>query len=102
MDLAAIQEAVSQGEYQYTLHATQRTTIRKISRTELTQAIAKAEIIEEYPQDKYGPSCLLYGETDTGRILHIQISLPPSVKIITAYEPDPNEWINHRVRKENP
>lgn len=102
IDLAGIQLAVSQGKYQYTLHAVQRTTERHISRTELEEVIAKAEIIEEYPQDKYGPSCLLYGETHSGRILHVQISLPPSVKIITAYEPNADEWIDHKVRKTQP
>ncbi len=101
-DLAAIQEAIAEGNYKYTLHAAQRTTERHISRLELEEVIAKAEIIQEYPQDKYGPSCLLYGETDFGRILHIQISLPPLVKIITAYEPDSDEWIDNKVRKTNP
>lgn len=61
-DLAAIQTAVSEGNYQYTLHAVQRTTERHISRLELEEVIEKAEIVEEYPQDKYGPSCLLYGK----------------------------------------
>lgn len=102
MDLVAIQKAVSDGDYQYTLHAVQRTTERHISRLELEEGIAKAEIIEEYPQDKYGPSCLLFGETNSGRILHIQLSLPPSVKVITAYEPDSDEWIDSKVRKVNP
>jgi hypothetical protein len=102
IELADIQLAVSQGKYKYTLHAVQRTTERHISRVELEEVIAKAEIIEEYPQDKYGPSCLLYGETLSGRVLHIQISLPPLVKIITAYEPDTAEWIDYKVRKPQP
>jgi hypothetical protein len=98
-NLAAIQQAVAQGDYRYTAHALQRTTVRHISRAEIEQAIVQAEIIESYPEDKYGPSALVYGETEKQRILHIQISLPPSVKIITAYEPDPDQWENYRVRK---
>ncbi len=99
-DLAAIRAAFEQGEYQYTLHAVERTTIRKVSRAEIEQAVNRAEVIEEYPQDKYGPSCLLYGKTDLGRALHIQVSCPPaSVKIITVYEPDPDEWEDNRRRK---
>ncbi len=100
MDLSAIQEAVAQGNYQYTLHALRRTTERHISRIEVEQAVASAEIIEEYPGDRYGPSCLLYGDTDAGRPLHVLVSTPsPQVTIITAYEPDPSEWENNRVRK---
>jgi hypothetical protein len=99
MDLELIQKAIASGNYQYSLHAVQRTTERHISRSEIERAISRAEIIEDYPQDKYGPSCLLYGDTDNGRALHIQVSLPPLVKIITVYEPDPKEWENNRVRK---
>jgi len=98
VDLAAIRQAVSSGNYRYTNHAVQRTTERHISRTEIEEAIGRAEVIEEYPDDKYSPSCLLYGATHQSRPLHIQVSYP-SVKIITAYEPDPNEWEDNRKRK---
>ena len=62
------------------------------------------EIIEEYPDDKYGPSCLLYGETKEGEILHIQCSIEP-VWIVTVYDPTlmPEEWDDsykrRRIRK---
>ena len=32
----------------------------------------EAEVIEEYLDDKYSPSCLIYGTTLKGRILHVQ------------------------------
>lgn len=99
MDLVTIQKAVAEGNYLYSQHALQRMIDRHISRAEVEQAVANAEIIEEYPLDKYGPSCLIYGETEAKRVLHIQVSAAPSVKIITAYEPDPAEWENFRVRK---
>ena len=48
-------------------------------------------IIEDYPDDKYGPSCLIFVMTAERRPIHIQCSYPsrPIVKIITLYEPDP-------------
>ena len=98
-DLAGIQEAIATGKYQFSVHAVKRTIERHISRMEIEQAVAKAEIIEDYPDDKYGPSCLLYGKSAGGRALHIQVSLPPNVKIITVYEPEPAEWEDYRVRK---
>ncbi len=54
-----------------------------------------------YPQDKYGPSCLIFGKTAAGRPLHVQGSDPsrPIVKIITVYEPDPALWTDFKVRK---
>lgn len=99
-DLEAIQQAVAEGKYQYSIHALLRSNIRQISRAEIEEAISCAEIIEDYPTDKYGPSCLLYGDTESGRPLHVQITCDPlSVKIITVYVPDPSEWDNNRTRK---
>jgi hypothetical protein len=62
---------------------------------------SRAEIIEDYPDDKYGPSCLILGFTRGGRPLHIQCSYPsrPLLKIITLYEPDPDLWDGFRRRK---
>ncbi len=59
------------------------------------------EIIEDYPDDKYGPSCLVLGFTVAGRPLHVQCSYPsrPLVKIITLYEPDSGLWIDFRERR---
>ena len=58
-------------------------------------------VIEDYPGDKYSPSCLLLGYTRTGRPLHIQVSLADgeSVRIITLYEPSPTEWIDYSRRR---
>ena len=60
-----------------------------------------ADIIENYPDDKYAPSALLLGLTADGRALHFQVTLDdaPLAKIITIYEPDPGEWIDHRKRR---
>lgn len=63
------------------------------------EAILSGEIIEEYPDDKYSPSGLIYGKTENGRDLHVQISLPPTVVVITTYEPDSAEWINGKIRR---
>ena len=74
---------------------------RNISETEIRQAGANAEIIEDYPDDKYSPSCLLLGFTEEERPLHIQVSYMDSdlVKIITLYEPDEDEWIDFAQRR---
>ena len=63
--------------------------------------LGNASIIENYPNDKYGPSCLIIGHTLNGRPLHVQCSHPnrPLVKIITLYQPAPEHWIGDRIRK---
>ena len=72
---------------------------KTVDRHEVEEAILTGEIIEEYPRDKYSPSCLIYGKTQRGRELHVQVSYPPTVVVITIYEPDPKEWINGKVRR---
>ena len=88
--------------YEYSKHAVDQSIIRDISLRELEEAIAgRSEVIEDYPEDKYGPSCLILGYTRAGRPLHIQCSYPsrPLIKIITLYQPDPDLWIDFRIRK---
>ncbi len=96
-----IREKISQGRFEFTQHAVDQGILRHISVQELREAIASGEIIEDYPNDKYGPSCLILGFTQSGRPLHIQCSYPsrPLMKIITLYQPDPNLWIDFKIRR---
>ena len=89
------------GRIEFSEHAADQTILRRISVEEILDAIGECEIIEDYPADKYGPSCLLFGYTRTGRPLHIQCSYPsrPIIKIITLYEPEPTRWIDFKARK---
>ena len=97
-----IRNKIQTGQFELTKHAVDQSFIRHISMRELREAIDNSVIIEDYPTDKYGPSCLLLGSTRMGRPLHVQCSYPTRelVKIITLYEPDPSEWIDGRVRRE--
>ncbi len=100
MEIEGIRVKISIREYRYSDHAVKGMIKRNIERFEIEEAVITGEIIEEYPDDKYSPSCLVYGRTKSGRHLHVQISIPPAVVIITAYEPDENKWIDYRVRRE--
>ena len=73
---------------------------RSITTRELEEAVTEGEVIEDYPEDKYRPSCLILGMTSAGRTLHIQCSEPmPEVIVVTCYDPDPGEWENYRRRR---
>jgi hypothetical protein len=88
--------------YIFTEHASKRAAKRKILSHEVEEAIATGSVIEDYPDDKYGPSCLMLGVSQSGRILHVQVSYPPNVKIVTVYEPSPEEWeADWKTRKAN-
>lgn len=88
--LDEIQDKIKQGVFEFSRHALDQSALRRISVQEIREAIADSEVIEDYPQDKYGPSCLLLGRTLAGRAL---------IKLITVYEPDPNLWEDLRIRK---
>ena len=99
MELDEIRVEISTGNYRFSDHAVKRMIRRSIDRIEVEEAILKGEIIEEYPDDKYSPSCLIHGVSKAGRHLHVQLSLPPAVIVITVYEPNASEWIDNRVRR---
>ncbi len=99
MPINTIRDKILKSEHRFSEHAVKRMIKRSIERFEVEEVIVYGEIIEEYPEDKYSPSCLIYGKTKNGRDLHVQVSLPPKVVVITTYEPNPDEWIGCRVRR---
>jgi hypothetical protein len=99
MEIDRIRAEITSGNYRFSDHAVKRMIRRSIERIEVEEAILTGEIIEEYPDDKYSPSCLVNGVSKAGRHLHVQVSVPPAVTVITAYDADATEWIGYRVRR---
>jgi hypothetical protein len=99
MNIGVLRQSVRQGQIYFIDHAVHQMAKRLIEDSEICEAILAGEIIEEYPEDKYTPSCLVYGRTVQGRHLHVVCSSPPRVRIVTVYEPEPTEWIEYRRRK---
>ena len=97
-----IQAKIKKRQYEFSKHAVDQSIIRHISVAEVEEALlGRSEIIEDYPDDKYGPSCLILGFTKADRPLHLQCSYPGRkiIKIITLYEPSQSYWVNYRARK---
>ena len=99
-----IQDKIRRRHYELSRHAVDQGIKRDLSIAEIEEALlGTCELIEDYPDDKYGPSCLILGFTKAGRAVHVLGSYPsrPLLKIITLYEPDPADWIGHsdRVRR---
>jgi len=101
MDAADIASKLTEGRFEFSRHAFRRAVERNIGEDEIRQAGRQAEIIEDYPDDKYSPSCLVLGCTGARRPLHIQVCYTGSdmLKIITLYEPETDEWVNFRTRR---
>lgn len=96
-----IRRKIEADQFELSKHAVDQSIVRRISLREIREAIGSGEIIEEYPEDKYWPSYLIFGRTTGGRPLHVQCSHPsrPLIKIVTLYEPDPARWIGFRGRR---
>jgi hypothetical protein len=101
MDIDQARKNIAAGRFEFSRHAFHRAIERNISAAEIIEAGTKAEVIEEYPDDKYLPSCLLFGFTRKLRPLHMQVCYTDVnvVKIITLYEPDSRQWKEYRKRR---
>ncbi len=99
--LEAIRAKMLRGEFEFSQHATDQSIRRWITVQELREAMQAPELIEDYPDAKYGPSCLIPGFTNSGRPLHIHCSHASReiVKIITLYEPSPSIWLGFKRRR---
>lgn len=99
--LSEICRQLAAGQIDLTQHAATRIVERNISKQEIQDAGKEATIIEDYPDDKYAPSCLLLGFTKQQRPLHIHVSRMNAkyVRIITLYEPEETEWIDFSTRR---
>jgi len=69
--LDEIRQRLVAGTFEFSRHAFKRVVERDISERDIRKAGRHASMIENYPDDKYAPSCLLLGFTDAGRPLHI-------------------------------
>jgi Domain of unknown function (DUF4258) len=96
-----IRDKIAKGQFEFSRHAVDQSILRRINVQQIREAMEVGKVIEDYPQDKYGPSCLILGFTGGGKALHVHCSHPSRslIKIITVYEPDPNLWIDFEVRK---
>lgn len=93
MDINIIRERCCDALIEVTGHILMRFQQRNISYEEIKEVILNGEIIEEYPEAYPYPSCLILGKTVKDRVIHIVVGLGETeLWLVTAYEPDPNQW----------
>ncbi len=65
---------------------------RMIATDEIKEAVFLGEIIEKYPEDQRGESCLIL-HTKEGRVIHVVCAPKPEyLAIITAYLRATDQW----------
>lgn len=68
---------------------------RMITAPEVRSVIEQGEVIEDYPEDQRGHSCLMFGYGNDDRPIHVVCSPKEDyLAIITAYIPDQEQWEN--------
>ena len=74
---------------------------RMISTNDVRKVIFQGKIIEDYPDDVRGHTCLILGYGDNQRVLHV-VCAPKDkyLAIITAYIPSSEQWDeNYELRR---
>jgi hypothetical protein len=102
MEIVNILEAIHSHLIRITDHADEEAASDNLSLGDILLSIENGEIIEDYPDDKPYPSCLIYGESSDSDPIHSVWAYNESSQwavLITVYRPDPNRWINWRVRR---
>ncbi len=94
MNIETIRRKVRAGKYIVSFTHTEKVRLRMIDAEEIEEAIYEGTIIEPYPDDPRGASCLILGFASGDRPLHVICGKieEDEILIITAYEPDPREW----------
>jgi hypothetical protein len=76
---------------------------RMISAEEIRQVIHNGSMVENYPDDPRGHSCLMLGFGSEGRAIHV-VCAPREdyVAVITAYIPEVGEWSDDYQKRMKP
>ena len=100
VEIERIIQKIEHNEYEISLHAEKERRDEDISLADIESAIRRGKILEDYPNDPSGPSCLLLGHSK-GKPIHIVCGWTQSnkLRIITVYLPKFPKWIDDETRR---
>lgn len=102
MHIDDIIEAIQANRIRITDHADEEAHADNLTFEEILFSVIQGEIIEDYPNDRPYPSCLIFGQNFSGEPIHSVWAYNEENKwtvLITVYRPDTNRWINWRERR---
>jgi hypothetical protein len=90
--LAAIRVVVRVEGLRASMHGLNEMVADALAQDQVEAALlGPAEIIEDYPDYHKGPCCLVLCWAD-GEPIHVLVSYPPHITLITVYRPDRGRW----------
>ncbi len=101
MNAGNIIEAIRNNRVKITDHADEEAADDSLMYDEIYYSVIHGEIIENYPNDRPYPSCLILGRNFAGEPIHSVWGYNQEnlwAVLITVYRPDPDRWINWRER----
>ena len=105
MDLDEIRDLIRKGQYEVSFHAQQERLGENLDISEIEVAIiGHGEILEEYPTDPRGESCLILGFV-ANQPIHVVLGwatrrqgVQKLLRMITVYRPSLPKWTDPRTR----
>lgn len=93
MDIFVLRAQLRSASIKWSTHCLERMQERDISREDILACISRGEIIEDYPDDYPFPSCLIFGHTAAGKVIHVVVGTDgSSAYVITAYYPNTDKF----------
>ena len=95
-----IRDQVQTEEYELSDHAERERQADRIPMADVERALLRAEILEDYPGDPRGPSCLTVSYGAAGYPIHMVCGRSPkgTLRLITVYVPSLPKWLDARTR----
>ncbi|MFH1259888.1 MAG: DUF4258 domain-containing protein [Elusimicrobiota bacterium] len=99
MEIKEIQIKIRNEEYEISFHAEKERYAEDISIPDIEKAIVHGEILEDYPNDTRGSSCLVLAYLEN-RSIHLVCGYSDKgwIRIITVYIPKLPKWLDERTR----
>jgi ribonucleotide monophosphatase NagD (HAD superfamily) len=105
MELREIQRLVREQRYEVSIHAQQERLEENLDIEQIEEAIVHSgEILEQYPNDPRGESCLILGFSGDAAI-HVVLGWATRkrddkrvLRLITVYKPTLPKWLDPRTR----
>ena len=101
MNIENIIDAIRNSWVRISDHADEEAFDDNLTYEEIYSSVIQGEVIEDYPNDKPYPSCLILGGNFSGEPIHSVWAYNPEnlwTVLITVYRPDPKRWIDWKVR----
>lgn len=103
IEIESIVESIKSNRVRITDHADEEASNDGLSFKEIFDSIPTGEIIEQYPDDKPYPSCLILSKNLKDVPIHSVWAYNQVTKasaLITVYRPNPDQWIDWKIRRE--